>query len=130
MRGGTPEPRGKLSITAQRGGVSFILEMAFQNLEHNKRGNMTKREFIKTIARDCHITEKQTREILNIMIQNITEAIKTGDAVTIDGFGKFYAASYKGRDLQTPQGKTLKTADGLTPKFKPSKKLKEIIKTV
>ena len=47
---------------------------------------MTKAELIKAISEKANITQKNSEEILNTVINCIKETVKNGDKVNLKGF--------------------------------------------
>lgn len=88
---------------------------------------MKKSELIKHAAAKTRLSEEKTKATLGALISVISEALEQGEAVNIDGLGKFYLADYKGRDLRSPQGQIYHIKDKKIPRFKASNKLKAII---
>lgn len=90
---------------------------------------MTRHEFIKRLAKNSRISEALSNEIINNLTQIIAQELIRGEAVNIRGFGKFYTTEYKGRDVISPQGEKIAIKGRISPRFKPSKNLKALLKT-
>lgn len=86
---------------------------------------MFKKEFIKETAKRNGLTQTETEEMLNVILESITEILTEGKEVNFKGFGKFYLSSQSGRTVITPQGKTLRVKSRLMPKFKASRTLRD-----
>ena len=84
---------------------------------------MKKEEFIKTVAEKSDISQKQTAEI----IQNILDSIKTAvveknESITFLGFGSFSSTVRKERSGINPATKEkINIPERKVVKFKPSK---------
>ena len=87
---------------------------------------MKKSELIAKIAESTGQTKKVTEEVLNSAIDEIIEAVKSGDSVEFLGFGKFERKLQKGREGRVPgTDKTYKTDDKFVPTFKVGKVFKD-----
>ena len=75
------------------------------------------------------LTKKAANEIVNQVFDEITCALKNGEAVELFGFGKFdikYKEAHMAKNPKT--GETVEVAACKTPVFKAAKSLKEIVK--
>lgn len=89
---------------------------------------MTKAELIAAVATSADITKTAAEQAVTAVIDNITNALKKGDKVTLVGFGSFEVASRKARTGRNPQtGAEIKIAASKAPKFKPGKALKDAV---
>lgn len=86
---------------------------------------MNKVELIKQTASKCDTSEVRTREILNAFTEVITEALQNGEAVNFTGFGKFYMADYKAREIKSPEGELIKVKATKSPRFRASRTFKD-----
>ncbi len=89
---------------------------------------MIKEDILKRIVKDSFLTRTQAREVLNIILEEIGEALARGEKVTFVGFGTFRVvkrAARKGRNPRT--GKTIEIPAKKVIKFIPGKALKERI---
>lgn len=88
---------------------------------------MNKKELIKKIVSShAGISIQKAQIIIDILIQNISLALKKGDRVTFRGFGAFYNSERQGKryyDIQTGAIKISSTKKSV--KFVPYKKFKE-----
>ena len=64
---------------------------------------MNTRELVAIAARQAGMTQVQTREALDAILQAIAEALSGGDPVTLAGFGRFELKDYTGRPIQHPR---------------------------
>ncbi len=91
---------------------------------------MTKAELVQQIhAKSGLPTKAQAEAALDALIDTLTDAMKSGDAVTFTGFGSFKVterAARKGRNPRT--GKEIDIPAGKAVKFTPGKALKEVVK--
>ena len=51
---------------------------------------MNKGELIEAIANDANITKAQAQAAMEAFTSNVTKALKSGDKVTLVGFGTFH----------------------------------------
>lgn len=92
---------------------------------------MNKAELINRIADKCGISKKQAEDMVEAFVTIVTEALQTGDEVTIAGFGAFMAKQRAARMGVNPQAPTekMQIPAVTVPKFKAGKGLKEALKT-
>jgi DNA-binding protein HU-beta len=90
---------------------------------------MTKAELIEKVAKDAEISKTAATAALNSFIGGIMQALKKKDGkVTLVGFGTFAKVRRKARNGRNPQtGETIKIKAKNVVKFKPGKKLAELI---
>ncbi len=66
---------------------------------------MQKTELIKKVARETGVPQKETEAVVNKIIESIVEALKTGDKVTLTGFGTFEVRDTAARTGTNPRTK-------------------------
>ena len=89
---------------------------------------MNKGELINEVAKVVS-TKKEAQEAVDCVLSSITSAMKTGDAVTLVGFGTFKVLERKARKGRNPQtGEEIHIKASKAPKFTPGKALKEAVK--
>jgi DNA-binding protein HU-beta len=104
-------------------------ELLFQNPTREVKEEMTKADLITNVATDAGIKKSVAEKALNSFIDNITEALKQGDKITLTGFGTFQCAERAARSGRNPRtGKEISIASCNVPKFKPGNKLREALK--
>ena len=89
---------------------------------------MTKAELIKTISEKANVTQKDSEETLNTVIDCIKRAAKNDDKVNLNGFGVFESrerAAREGRKSKT--GKVIQILARTNPAFKSSKQFKDFV---
>ena len=91
---------------------------------------MNKAELIQKIAEKLNTTAKQAEEMLDAFMNITTETIKSGNKVTLTGFGTFMAKERSARTGVNPQNPSQKIqiAAVRVPKFKAGKSLKDALK--
>ncbi len=88
---------------------------------------MNKSELVTKIAEGAELTKVQAERALNSFIAATTTALKTGDKITLVGFGTFSAVTRAARTGRNPQtGKEMKIAAKTNGKFTPGKSLKDL----
>lgn len=88
---------------------------------------MKQSELIKTISKKTHINEDAVKDVVQVFKKMIYDTLKNEETVIIEGLGKFYSKEYQGRTIVTPQGIKVNKKSCRSPRFKPSKNLKDYI---
>lgn len=89
---------------------------------------MNKAELIEVAADKALTTQKQTNAVLNALIEAITEAVASGDKVTLVGFGSFESRDRKAREGRNPKtGETMTIPAAVVPCFSPGKDFREAV---
>ena len=89
---------------------------------------MNKSELIDAIASHANLSKAQAGQALEGITGTIESTLKSGDAVSLVGFGHFEVkerAERKGRNPQT--GAEITIAAAKSPGFKPGKALKDAV---
>ncbi len=90
---------------------------------------MSREDLIKKIAGATGISQKLSGVALAAVLEGVTQALESGDKVSLVGFGTFSVAQRKARNGINPKTKKpLKIAARKVPVFKAGKKLKEAVK--
>ncbi len=90
---------------------------------------MTKADLIANVAADAGIKKSVAEKAVDSFVASIEKALKSGEKVTLTGFGTFQCAERAARTGRNPRtGKEIKIASCKIPKFKPGSKLKEALK--
>ncbi|WP_409179094.1 HU family DNA-binding protein [Brevibacillus fortis] len=90
---------------------------------------MNKTELIAKVTETTELTKKDSTKAVDAMLEAIADALKSGDKVSLVGFGNFEVrerAARKGRNPQT--GEEIEIAASKMPAFKPGKELKDSVK--
>ncbi len=90
---------------------------------------MNKSELIEAVANSAELSKVAAGKAVDAVVAAITNTLKSGDQVTLIGFGTFSVrdrAARTGRDPRT--GKPLKIKASKTPAFKAGKVLKDAVK--
>jgi DNA-binding protein HU-beta len=87
---------------------------------------MKKSELVDKIAQDAEITKKAAGAALLSATQAIKEAVKSGDSVTLIGFGTFKMGERSAREGRDPRtGKKIKIPAKKVVRFSAGKDFKE-----
>lgn len=87
---------------------------------------MNKAELIEEITNKTGLTKKDTRNVVNSVVETITSTLKKGESMTLIGFGTFQAIERKARTGVNPQtGETIQIPAKKVPKFRVGKELRE-----
>lgn len=90
---------------------------------------MTKSELIKKVAKEVKVPESVAARIINTMLEAIKATLKKGQKVILTDFGTFWVGSRKARKGRNPRtGEALKIPAAKTPRFRPGKALKDVLK--
>jgi len=89
---------------------------------------MNKGDLINEVAKLVS-TKKEAQEAVDCVFSSIAKAMKTGDPVTLVGFGTFKVVERKARKGRNPQtGEEIDIKASKAPKFTAGKALKEAVK--
>lgn len=89
---------------------------------------MNKSELIDAIASASDLTKADAGRALDAALDAVTNALKSGDQVTLVGFGTFLVKERAARTGRNPQtGKEIEIAASKVPTFKPGKALKDSV---
>lgn len=89
---------------------------------------MTKAELVGVVAENAGISKAEAEKALKAFVDAVTDCLKTGDKLSLVGFGTFSISKRAARTGQNPQtGKKIDIPESNTPKFKPGKALKDAV---
>lgn len=87
---------------------------------------MQKSDVEQALAEQLEISKAQARDILNVILDQITLEMSRGNRVSLPGFGIFEVRAHGPRSGRNPQtGEPLTIPAGHNVAFKPGKALKE-----
>ncbi len=91
---------------------------------------MTKSEFVDAVSeRMDGLSRKQASEVVDAMLETITDTLKRGSDVTFSGFGKFHVAERGSREGVNPRtGERMQIPASKVPRFTAGSGLKNAIK--
>ncbi len=85
---------------------------------------MNKAELIAKMADDAGVTKTQANASLDSFVEAVTKTLKSGNKVTLVGFGTFSVTKRAARNGRNPQtGATIKIKAKKVAKFKAGKEL-------
>lgn len=91
--------------------------------------NVNKDALIDAIASKNDLSKKDVEAVIETLLEKITEEIRTGNKVTLTGFGTFRVSARAAREGINPQTKEKIQIPAMTvPKFTAGKALKEAVK--
>ena len=89
---------------------------------------MNKSELIDAVASAADLNKADASRAVDGVIAAVTEALKSGDQVTIVGFGTFLVSQRAARSGRNPRtGETIQIAASTVPRFKAGKALKDAV---
>ena len=89
---------------------------------------MNKSELIDAIAAKASLSKTDAGQALDAVIASVGEALKSGDTVTLVGFGTFSVKERAARTGRNPKtGVAIQIAASKVPGFKAGKGLKDIV---
>ncbi|HKL49387.1 MAG TPA: HU family DNA-binding protein [Desulfuromonadales bacterium] len=87
---------------------------------------MNKSDLVETLAESKNLTYKKAQEVVNIVFDEMTEALISEDRIEIRGFGSFVVRNYEGRLGRNPKtGEVISVKPKKLPFFKVGKELRE-----
>lgn len=89
---------------------------------------MHKGDLVSAVAKMTGETKASVERMVNSMLEVMSKTLKSGDSITLIGFGTFKVVKRAARDGVNPQtGKKIRIKACNVAKFKPGKKLKEAV---
>lgn len=89
---------------------------------------MTKSELIDAVARTTKITKSRAEQVVNVIFDTLTDALKRGEGIEIRGFGSFTVRPYKPYSGRNPRtGEAVMVPAKRLPFFKVGKELRELV---
>ncbi len=90
---------------------------------------MNKSELVAMMAEKAELSKKDAEKALNAFIESVQETIKSGDKISLVGFGTFELRKREAREGKNPRtGEKLTIAACNFPAFKAGKAFKDIVK--
>lgn len=85
---------------------------------------MNKAELVAKIAEDASISKTQANDAIESFVDAVTKTLKSGDKVTLVGFGTFSVSKRQARTGRNPQtGESIKIKAKKVARFKAGKEL-------
>ena len=89
---------------------------------------MKKTDLVEVISNQSRISRVDVKQLIEIILEEISSAITSGEGVEVRGFGVFYKRHRKGRIGINPKtGEKTEVSEKFVPFFKPGKLLKEAV---
>jgi len=89
---------------------------------------MKKIDLIEVISKEIGLTRSEAKQSVEIILEEISSAIISGNGVEVRGFGGFHKRYRKGRMGVNPKtGNKTEVSEKFVPFFKPGKLLKEAV---
>ncbi len=86
---------------------------------------MTKADIVAKVAEEISVSQAAAAKALAVVTDSISQALKSGEKVTLVGFGTFSVSERKARKGRNPQtGKEIKIPAKKVPKFSAGAALK------
>ncbi|SMO66289.1 HU family DNA-binding protein [Melghirimyces algeriensis] len=90
---------------------------------------MNKAQLIERVAESTGKTKKESGQVVDAVLETISESLQKGEKVSLIGFGHFEVRERAARTGRNPQtGEPIQIEASKTPAFKPGKQLKESVK--
>ncbi len=93
--------------------------------------SMSKSDLMDKISERAHVSKKQAEDVMDAFENIVYESLRSGNEVTLTGFGTFIAKERHARMGVNPQNPSerIKIPSVTVPKFKAGKALKDTLKT-
>ena len=89
---------------------------------------MNKTDLIDSVAETADLSKADAGRAVDAVISSVTKALKTGDSVTVVGFGTFQVRERAARSGRNPKtGDTIQINASKNPAFKAGKALKDAV---
>ncbi|MEP6606385.1 MAG: HU family DNA-binding protein [Nitrosospira sp.] len=86
---------------------------------------MNRKELVEALATKTHLSKADTERAVGALLEIITDTLKTGDSLSLLGFGTFEVRKRAARTGRNPKtGEELKIKATQVPAFKAGAKLK------
>lgn len=90
---------------------------------------MNKSELVAMMAEKADLSKKDAEKALNAFVESVQETVKTGDKISLIGFGTFELRKRESREGKNPRtGEKLTIAACSVPAFKAGKAFKDLLK--
>lgn len=87
---------------------------------------MKKADLIEKITEKAGITRADAEKATNALVESITEALKTGDSITLQGFGTFKVKERAARKARNPRtGEAVDVPASKSASFSPANTLRK-----
>ena len=92
---------------------------------------MTKADLIEGLANKLGLNKGEAERAVNIVLDDVINALKQGDRVNISGFGTFSVSTRQARTGRNPKtGESIRITASRSAKFKAGKQLKDSLNEI
>lgn len=89
---------------------------------------MNRKDLVEALAKKTGKSKADAEQAVSILFDSISEALASGDSVSLTGFGSFSISERSARQGRNPKtGETIQIAAKRTPAFKPGATLKKAV---
>jgi nucleoid DNA-binding protein len=89
---------------------------------------LTKADLVDAVADEGEISKRQAGQVVDVILDEITAALKKGERVALTPFGSFVVRSRRAREGRNPKtGERIKIAARKVPAFVAGKALKDAV---
>jgi nucleoid DNA-binding protein len=91
---------------------------------------VTKQEFVDAVASKANLSRRDAGAAVEAVLETVTDTLKSGDAITFTGFGKFSTSQRAAREGVNPRNPSQKVhiPAARVPKFSAGSQLKSAVK--
>lgn len=90
---------------------------------------MTKTTFIEEVAAKLNTSKTQAEDLVKAFLETVEEQLAKGEKIQLTGFGTFEVVERAAREGRNPKtGEAISIPETKSPKFKPGKSLKDLVK--
>lgn len=90
---------------------------------------MTKQQLVQNLAAKTGLTKKDAESVLNTVLDEISNALRSGEKVQLIGFGTFETRKRTSRTGRNPQtGESIQIPEMTVPAFRAGNKLRAAVK--
>ena len=87
---------------------------------------MLKSNIVEEISESFKLDKNLSKQIIDVLINSLSESIQSNDRTEIRGFGSFFPKSYKSYKGRNPKtGDSINVPEKVLPIYRPSKELIE-----
>ncbi len=87
-----------------------------------------KTELVERISFETGMPKVHAARAIEVMIDALVDALRSGDRVTIPGLGSFYTSDRPAREVRNPRtGALVHVAPSRTVRFRPGKELRIVV---
>jgi DNA-binding protein HU-beta len=97
--------------------------------KRRKERAVTKADFIDRVASKSGLSKRDATKAVDAFLDSVTDALKSGEAVSFTGFGKFSAQQRAARQGVNPRtGERVQIPAATVPKFSAGSQLKQALR--